>query len=411
MADIRKRTGAKGTTYQVRYPSNATKSGFAYATFATLKEARAFTQNLGSLNEVPGAKALTVNEGIDLWLNICEKVGRDGREPIERETLKFYTRHARVMKEYAWRFKLHEIEPAHVVQFRSWLLERRTRGDARRTLSLFHSMLVEMKQQGYLRDDPAAGISIKAGGRYEEAGSKFEIPTDQEMRDILAAADRLATSGGSQGERWQRYRAMIYLAAFSGMRPSEYRGLPWSSIGDGYIDVRQRADAAGIIGPVKSNAGRRRIYVPRFVTEMIENWRPHCPESDLDLVFPTANGKPLTLAHFGSGIWPALLIEAGLDKKPGGNGRVRQPPKYRLYALRHYYASKLIQQGKDLKFIQTMMGHSRIEMTLNIYGHLIKGDEESYRNDVEELARSILPPKTCGNNVASAVHDLETEGV
>ena len=42
MADIRKRTGAKGTTYQVRYPTPGTKSGYAYATFSTLKEARAF---------------------------------------------------------------------------------------------------------------------------------------------------------------------------------------------------------------------------------------------------------------------------------------------------------------------------------------------------------------------------------
>jgi integrase len=43
MADIRKRTGAKGTTYQVRYPSNTTKSGYTYATFNTLKEGTRFS--------------------------------------------------------------------------------------------------------------------------------------------------------------------------------------------------------------------------------------------------------------------------------------------------------------------------------------------------------------------------------
>ena len=35
MTDIRKRKGAKGITYQVRYPSKATKSGYAYKTFLT----------------------------------------------------------------------------------------------------------------------------------------------------------------------------------------------------------------------------------------------------------------------------------------------------------------------------------------------------------------------------------------
>jgi integrase len=40
MSDIRRRTGAKGTTYQVRYASKAAKTGYAYATFETRKEAR-----------------------------------------------------------------------------------------------------------------------------------------------------------------------------------------------------------------------------------------------------------------------------------------------------------------------------------------------------------------------------------
>jgi integrase len=45
MADIRKRVGKKGITYQVRYPSKAAKSGYAFATFSTLKEARAFRED------------------------------------------------------------------------------------------------------------------------------------------------------------------------------------------------------------------------------------------------------------------------------------------------------------------------------------------------------------------------------
>ena len=45
MSDIRKRTGRKGTTYQVRYPSRTAKSGYAYKSFDTLKEARAFRED------------------------------------------------------------------------------------------------------------------------------------------------------------------------------------------------------------------------------------------------------------------------------------------------------------------------------------------------------------------------------
>jgi hypothetical protein len=45
MADIRKRKGAKGITYQLRYPSKATKSGYAYKRFLTKKQARKFHES------------------------------------------------------------------------------------------------------------------------------------------------------------------------------------------------------------------------------------------------------------------------------------------------------------------------------------------------------------------------------
>lgn len=91
------------------------------------------------------------------------------------------------------------------------------------------------------------------------------------------------------------YKPMIHLAVFSGMRPSEYRGLPWSNVGDGVVYVKQRADKTGLIGPVKSKAGRRTLYIAKQVTDMIFEWKESCPESEADLVFPTASGKPTSI--------------------------------------------------------------------------------------------------------------------
>jgi integrase len=52
--------------------------------------------------------------------------------------------------------------------------------------------------------------------------------------------------------------------------------------------------------------------------------------------------------------------------------RVVEKPKYVPYDLRHFYASVLIANRKDLKTIQTLMGHEDIKTTLNVYGHLLK---------------------------------------
>jgi integrase len=402
MADIRKRTGRKGTNYQVRFPSKTTKSGYTYATFDTLKEARAFTENLGSRKDTPGGVAMTVPEAVERWLTICQKIGRDGREKVELETYKEYSRRAKVMKEYVWPKLLHELEPSDIVAFRNWLLETKTRDLARRTLSSCHSVMIEMHREGKIQIDPAAGITIRSGGRYEEEDSEVEIPTDAEMRAIYAAADRLATKNDYMAQCWGRYRPLIYLAGFTGMRPSEYRGLAWSQVGKDHVKIAQRADRTGNIGPVKSRAGRRTLYLPKVVIDMIEAWRKDCPKSDKNLVFPTANGAPMALTNFRVGAWDPLMREAKLMKTVKRGGKKIQVPKYTPYALRHYFASKLIETGRDLKFIQTAMGHSKIEVTFNVYGHLIRGREEQHKESAEEMAILLLPTQACGESVAQS---------
>lgn len=407
MSDIRKRTGAKGTTYQVRYAAPGTKTGRAYKTFETRKEALAFRESLGMHARSTKAASLTVAEGVQRWLDICEKIGRDGREVVERETLKEYRRRAAVIREYSWSKPLAELRPADCVQFRNWLLTHKSRDLARRTLSSFHSMLIEMKHQDEIDTDPAIGITIKAHGRYEDDDAEVEIPSDEELRAILSAADRMGTKNDYMRKCWARYRPMVYLATFSGMRPSEYRGLTWDNIHSDRVEVVQRADKTGVIGPVKSKAGRRTIYLPRMVTDMIFAWRKDCPKSDLNLVFPTDSGKPLMLNNFATGAWLPLMKEAGLamakkSKTASGNrkAKVVYEPNYTPYALRHYFASKLIEKRLDLKLIQEAMGHSKAEITLNVYGHLLKGRENEKKRAAEALAEELLK-NPCGESVAS----------
>jgi hypothetical protein len=152
MADIRKRKGAKGVTYQVRYPSKSSKSGYTYATFDTLKEARDFREDSRSR---PIGKRLdtefgTVAEGVQKWLDVCEKEGRAGRDPVTPYTLKTYRYRASIIKDYDWGKSLHELAAPDVVEFRSWLIRNHSRDQARKVLSYFHSMILEMVSRGVL---------------------------------------------------------------------------------------------------------------------------------------------------------------------------------------------------------------------------------------------------------------------
>ena len=59
-----------------------------------------------------------------------------------------------------------------------------------------------------------------------------------------------------------------------------------------------------------------------------------------------------------------------------GEPVVREVGKYGLHALRHACASLWIEGGKNPKAIQTLMGHSTIQMTFDVYGHLFPQSRE-----------------------------------
>ena len=389
MSDIRKRVGKKGTTYQVRYPDKSNGSGYSYATFRTLKEARAFTENLGSL-KVPLSRTIrTVAQAADRWLDTCSKEGRGGRDPVSAATLRGYEYRAELMKAYPWDKELHALEPPDVAAFRSWLLRNYTRDQARKTLSSFHSVILEMNHQGIMAHDPALTVSVRKESRYD---APVTIPTITEMRAVLRAADDLANDRNHDIARaWQRYRPMLYLAADSGMRPQEYLVLPGRGLLETGIKVEQALDRTDRIGPTKTKAGRRFIPVGSHTLEMVRRFiAGRKGSNELGLVFPTRSGSFQRYRNWHRKGWVPAMEKAGLMVEVEEDGESRIKSKYPPYALRHFFASMLIEQNKNLKFIQSVMGHQDIKLTLDVYGHLIKEKEAAAMTEAQGVLSYVL---------------------
>ena len=55
------------------------------------------------------------------------------------------------------------------------------------------------------------------------------------------------------------------------------------------------------------------------------------------------------------------------------------PEGFRLYDLRHYYASLLIASGADVKVVQTRLRHASAKTSLDTYGHLWPNSDDSTR--------------------------------
>jgi integrase len=233
---------------------------------------------------------------------------------------------------------------------------------ARKVLSSLKSILREAQRQGQLAKDPARPVTIrvpKRGLMKIRAGQDF--PSKDEANAILAAATG-------------RLRPLVVMAIFTGMRASELRGLRWVDVDldAKLVRVRQRADAWGTMGPPKSETGERTIPLSPMAVNGLREWKLACPKGALDLVFPTATGRPQPHSTIAGHGWYPLQRQTGIVDAAG-------KAKYGFHCLRHFYASMMIEAGTPVKRLQAMLGHSTMAMTTDTYGHLFpdpEGDQQ-----------------------------------
>jgi integrase len=85
---------------------------------------------------------------------------------------------------------------------------------------------------------------------------------------------------------------------------------------------------------------------------------------DDDLVFPNESGGPMNCSNMVSRYFRPALKKAGIAR-------------IRFHDLRHTYASLLLAQGENVKYIRTKLRHSSPIVTLNVYAHLKRGESRS----------------------------------
>ena len=307
-----------------------------------MKEARAFRENsvLRQAADDTGPP-ISVNDGLQTWLDVCEMEGRGGRSPVTTYTLKTYRYRANVIEAYDWPKPLNELTAPDVVEFRSWLLKNYSRDQSRKVLSYFHSMVLELIHRGLLKHDFAAGVRVNADTRYDEP---VAIPSEREIAEILTAGDRLANSKNAQiAKVWKRYRPMLYLAVDSGMRPQEYLVVPKSNFTERGVKVDRALDAGGKeISVTKTVAGRRFIDLSPETIAMVKHYADkHAAKNNFDLVFPTSNGNWQSSNNWRRRGFQTACMEAGLVIETEIKGKKVAIPKYKPYDLRHFYASML----------------------------------------------------------------------
>lgn len=384
MAFIQTLEGKKGPIYKVHYKEPLTGKRRCKS-FTRMKAAQNFRDNIPKDDFLHDSDTVAVSEAADKWLEVCEKIGRKGREPVEKSTLKPYQLHAGYIKEMIGDVKLNQLDPHACERFKNELLQKfDNRAYARKIRTSFKGILSEARTQGWLKTDPAENVRIVLSERNQPQHRDWL--SLEEVKVILKLCDEKAASTNKQlKKRWQRYRTFIYVAVFSGMRPGEVLGLPWRNVlfDDSAIKVDQDMDEDGTIGRPKSKYAYRTIKMPSDIMAMLKEWKPKCPQNKLGLVFPNWQGNPEKLQNIYRRCWYTLQTDAGLVSDDG-------KAKYPLKELRHVRASLEIDKQANPKEIQQLLGHSSLEITYDVYGHLFRDHEDRRAERANQIMEELV---------------------
>jgi integrase len=92
-----------------------------------------------------------------------------------------------------------------------------------------------------------------------------------------------------------------------------------------------------------------------------------------ELLFTNRNRGPLTRAYFTHNAWKPALTAAGLARNRE-NG---------MHALRHHYASVLLDGGVSIRAVSEYLGHHDPGFTLRTYAHLMPESEDRARDAID----------------------------
>lgn len=180
-----------------------------------------------------------------------------------------------------------------------------------------------------------------------------------------------------------RFRVIVPMLLFTGMRIGELLGLFWTDVDfDNKIIHVQRSVTenyrelmSGIIvkdgvrlDETKTENSKRDIPVNDTVIKLLNEWfmyREHPQQlawknkiienNNLNLIFPNSNGK---LMNYNT-LYDSL--KDFLDKNQLGSCDII------FHKFRHNYATHLLESGVDLDVVSNLLGHANIETTANTY--------------------------------------------
>jgi integrase len=250
-----------------------------------------------------------------------------------------------------------------------------SRNTVRNALCVIRGIFNEAIEAGIVEVNPAARL-----GRFTRTAKTAEVKgislTLAEAEQFLQAAKEICPE----------YHPLFLMALRAGLRRGELVAVQWGDIQFGnneqdanrfivvehnYVRRQHTTTKSKKSRRVDMSRELRRVLIELRDKRLLEAFLKGRNDISDELVFLSPDGAILDPDNLYHRYFQPVLTRAGLRK-------------IRLHDLRHTFGSLLIQSGASIVYVKEQMGHSSIQVTVDIYGHLIPGANVSFVDRLDE---------------------------
>ncbi|MGW7709808.1 tyrosine-type recombinase/integrase [Streptomyces sp. NPDC054771] len=284
---------------------------------------------------------------------------------------------------------LGSFKPEHI---REWLaeLERAIPATSYRRVifSSVSAILNAAVDDEYMRKNPCSASTVRA-------------PARNTQKVVPWTAERVfAVQAGLP----EQYRAMVDLGAGCGLRQGEIFGLAEEEVrfGTGWVHVgcQVKVVEGELVFALPKRQKERDVPLSPQVAEALRKHMADSAPVAVTLPWARPDGKPVTKrllfvrpdgkgavrrTDFNTRLWKSALVAADVIPPAEPGKRHTAAREHGMHALRHFYASVLLDAGENIKALSTYLGHTDPGFTLRTYTHLLPSSEGRARVAMDKV--------------------------
>lgn len=340
---------------------------------------------------------MTLNEWMELYFEVYKK----GK--IKEST--YYSRLGRYrcnVKEIGTlgSMQIRNIKRIHVIAHLKMLVEKKNLADGsiQGIISILHDAFQQLIYDNVILHNPVEAVGKEVKGRPAKKRKALEIDEMKTLIDFLKVDHVYGV-----------YLPLVAIGLGTGLRAGELIGLTWDDINfeDGFISVNKNVNYSKCgqskadynITSVKTKFSNREIPMTNETREMLKKQREYQErlgiKGDIEIdgykgfVFTTKEGTPFR-NHGLDDLCSRMIKAANVWEEYRAKKESREPvviPKHTPHYWRHTFCTRLVEAEVDYMSLKDLMGHSRVETSMNIYTTISREMKKRNRETLDKAIK------------------------